>query len=123
MKYPLIIASLILPAIALAACKPALMPPVAQGSMHAATEAEWKRNPAPMPSVADSPATGISLESTDSLKGAGRQSAKSSAVLGAGSESDDSPKARADSAQQNKTQLSRKILALQLLQTLSGARP
>lgn len=87
------------------------------------TEAEWKRNPATMPAVADGPATGISLESTDSLTGAGQWSAKSTGAAGTGPESDDSTKTTADSAQQNKSQLSRKILALQLLQSLSGARP
>jgi len=123
MKTPLIVASLILPALALTACKPALIPPVAQGGIHVVAEAEWKRNPAALPSVADGPATGISLESTDSLKGAGQRPAKSSGGAGTGSQSDDSPNTTADSAQQNKSQLSRKILALQLLQSLSGARP
>lgn len=123
MKNPLIIASLILPALALTACKPALMPPVAQGSIHAVMEAEWKPNSAAMPSVADGPAAGISLESTGSLKGARQRSAKSSGLAVNGSESDDPPKTAVDPAQHNKSQLSRRILALQLLQSLSGARP
>lgn len=123
MKYPLIIASLILPALALTACKPALIPPVAQGSIHAVTDAEWKRSPAATTSVADGPATGISLESTDGLKGAGQESAQSSGAIGNGSQSDGSHKAATEHPSQSKSQLSRKILALQLLQTMSGARP
>ncbi len=123
MKYPLIVALLILPALALTACNPALIPPVAQGSIHAVTEVEWKRSPAAMASVADGPATGISLDSTDGLKGAGQESAQSSGAIGNGSQSDGSHKATADHPPQSKSQLSRKILALQLLQTLSAARP
>ena len=125
MKYPLIIASLILASPLLTACKPALIPPVMQGDIHAATDADWKRSPPSISSGHDtkSPVTGISLESTDSLRGARLEPAQSSGAMGNGSRSDESDKAAADRSLQSKSQLTRKILALQLLQAMSAARP
>lgn len=135
MKCPLIVVSLILPAVLLAACKPASMPPVMQGDIHAAADADLKRSRGFVSSSASSSISsvhdnegsvnGISLESPDSLKIPGQELAQSPGprVMENGFQSDESRKATADHSQQSKSQLTRKILVLQLLQTMSAARP
>jgi len=127
MKFPLIIASLILPAFLLAACKPASMPPDMQIDIHAAADTNLKRSATSISSMHKNkiPATGISLESTGSLKGAGKRTAQSPSpgVMESGSMSEESQQAGADRLVQSNSQLTRKILVLQLLQTMSAARP
>ncbi len=127
MKYPLIIASLILSAVLLAACKPESIPPVMQNNIHAAADAGLKRSSTSVSSVPDNkiPLTGMSLESTGSLEGPRKETAQSprAGAMETGSVSDESHKAGVDRALQSNTQLTRKILLLQLLQTMSAARP
>ncbi|MBY0270657.1 MAG: hypothetical protein K2X06_12360 [Burkholderiales bacterium] len=125
MKYPLIIAALILPAALLAACKPALMPPVVRGDINAVSEVDWKRSPGAMSSGggAGGPATGISLERTGSLKTPARMPEQSATPVQRGTLPDDLNAADVDRSQQNRSQQARKSLTLQLLHALSAARP
>ena len=125
MNYLLIIASLILPATLLTACKPALIPPVARGDIHAVSEADWKRSPASMSSGGDAegPETGISLERTASFNTPARMPVQLAGPVQGTSLPDDLHAVDVDRSQQNKSLQARRSLALQLLYTLSTARP
>lgn len=125
MKSPLMIASLILPMLVLAACKPALNPPVAQREIPAVSDKNWKRNPAAVFSVSDaeSPATGLSPERTDRLTAPERMPVQSAAAAKNTLLSDAPEAADPGRSQQNSSLQARRSLALQLLQALSAARP
>ena len=125
MNYPLIIASLILPATLLTACNPALVPPVARGDIHAVSEVDLKRSPASMSSGgnAEGPATGISLEGTARLNTPARMPVQSAGPAQGSSLPNDMHAADVERSQQNKSLQARRSLTLQLLYALSTARP